>query len=793
MSKELPEISEFDLTPDPRILPMLGEINLAQWRCIAELVDNSIDGFLDAHRTGKPILQPEISISMPSTDIASAHLRILDNGPGMSPQNLAKAARAGYSGQNSTDSLGLFGMGFNIATARLGSVTKVWTTQEGDRVWHGLEIDFERLMRQKHFKTQALTRAKLDPSEHGTEIVIERLKPEQRQWFAQAANRSRVSKELSRAYAAMLRADGRPISFKLKVMGRQVLAKAHCIWSEHREVITRSAGTLSAFQTIDVRLPERPYCNVHGSWLAADASRCPMCEEAGMLPGNVTTRVRRVYGWIGIQRYLHQDEYGIDLLRNGRKIEIGSKELFRWFNGEADEIEYPTDDFRNRGRIVGEIHIDHCRVTYTKDRFDRNDPAWSEMVQIARGEGPLRPEKASNLGFGPNTSPLYKLYQAFRRNSPHKKVAGAYEKLCLIKDNDLALQFGQRFHDEESEYQSDERFWELVVEADRELLITPTTPRGPQNGPNDEGLPPGFGDDPGSIAPTDVPPTNAIPPAPPITINRVPLHSLTRVYRDELTDQRWDVKAFSADFLDPDLGRRAWLFKRQPSGEWQFLVNTEHSAFQSATLTPVDALIAQLAHTAMEFVRNNLVEPPSFAQVLTGLRENFATSTTLNGAELSMRSSNVLDDVCENLAHVVGSDGGRLLYSELLPAEQHAVGLNMATRSVPNPQQVISDGRFFVYAPRRVLLRLLGSHPELFFDGKIWNTEYQTLDYSYPAATEEARAKIVSYYSGLLGDAIWLSELTPADYEIFSKDKLRRAAIALDLLLEDSNLGAGGE
>lgn len=38
--------SEFNLEPSPRVLPMLGEINLDQWRCIAELIDNSVDGFL---------------------------------------------------------------------------------------------------------------------------------------------------------------------------------------------------------------------------------------------------------------------------------------------------------------------------------------------------------------------------------------------------------------------------------------------------------------------------------------------------------------------------------------------------------------------------------------------------------------------------------------------------------------------------------------------------------------------------------------------------------------------------
>ncbi|SVE64836.1 uncharacterized protein METZ01_LOCUS517690, partial [marine metagenome] len=37
-------MSYFKITPDPRILRMLGEIPLKGWQCIAELIDNSIDG-----------------------------------------------------------------------------------------------------------------------------------------------------------------------------------------------------------------------------------------------------------------------------------------------------------------------------------------------------------------------------------------------------------------------------------------------------------------------------------------------------------------------------------------------------------------------------------------------------------------------------------------------------------------------------------------------------------------------------------------------------------------------------
>ena len=74
---------------------------------------------------------------------------------------------------------------------------------------------------------------------------------------------------------------------------------------------------------------------------------------------------------------------------------------------------------------MGEIHIDHCRVTYTKDRFDRNDPAWEGMAHLVRGAGPLRPDRAAELGFPQNDAPLFLLFQVFRRNSPKSKVAGA--------------------------------------------------------------------------------------------------------------------------------------------------------------------------------------------------------------------------------------------------------------------------------------------------------------------------------------------------------------------------------
>jgi len=166
---------------------------------------------------------------------------------------------------------------------------------------------------------------------------------------------------------------------------------------------------------------------------------------------------------------LDKTDFGLDFIRNGRKIEIGSKDLFIWNDGETQEIEYPIDDPRSRGRFIGEIHLDHCQVSYTKNRFERDDPAWDEMVRVVRGDGPLRPNTARQKGFDGNQSPLYKLFQAFRRTSPQGKN-GLWSRIMVVQDNDRAQQMAGAFANADADYLTDERWWQLVEEQDARIL-----------------------------------------------------------------------------------------------------------------------------------------------------------------------------------------------------------------------------------------------------------------------------------------------------------------------------------
>ena len=773
MSSEMGNLDEFDLQPDPRILPMLGEINLTQWRCLAELVDNSIDGFLSAIRQNIHIPSPEIHIAIPTTDVTSAKVSIRDNGPGMSPETLETAVRAGWSGNSPIDSLGMFGMGFNIATARLGTITTVWTTRREDTEWHGLKIDFDILQQQRHFRTPHQRREKIDPHEYGTEITIERLKPEQRKWLSKAANRSRISRELSKTYSAMLRENGVPVSFALSVNGNQVRGRLPCTWSEERVVQSQRLGTVNAIQTIDRDLSDRPFCLACWQWLPAGQTECSCGRR-----GQVIQRERRVYGWLGVQRYLSNTDYGIDFIRNGRKIEIGNRDLFVWRDEDREEPEYPIDDPRNRGRIIGEIHLDHCRVTYTKDRFDRNDPAWDEMVRIVRGDGPLRPDRARDLGFGPNTSPLFLLFQAFRRSSPKPRVAGAWARLLIVNDNSRAENMAKKFYDGDPDYMDDVKWWELIEEEDRSLLInTPNHGIKGQDGDLED-----FTDTDSEQQTSSETETSDVSQEW-VSPSRIQLALLSHEYRHDRSDQRWDVQAWQVGGSDPVLGDETapWRLKATASGTYEFFVNTAHEAFRSSTLTPLDALLAELAWSAMDFLRGQQSNM-SFGIILTDLRDRYAETTKLDPITLSGEAALTLSEMAKRVSEKLDAADGRALFDEFSPLEQEAVLQKMATRQLSNSQAEISAGKFLEYASRSSILRFFFRHPELFFDSRYWDINYSELDYGRQSVTEEAKEQLVRYYGSLISDAIWLADQDTDNLVEVQRTRLLRASLALELL-----------
>ena len=55
-------------------------------------------------------------------------------------------------------------------------------------------------------------------------------------------------------------------------------------------------------------------------------------QEGAALPAHIVEREKRLTGWLGIQRYADPNDFGIDFIRNGRKILISDKTFFQYEN-----------------------------------------------------------------------------------------------------------------------------------------------------------------------------------------------------------------------------------------------------------------------------------------------------------------------------------------------------------------------------------------------------------------------------------------------------------------------------
>ena len=106
----------------------------------------------------------------------------------------------------------------------------------------------------------------------------------------------------------------------------------------------------------------------------------------------------------------------------------------------------------------------------------------------------------------------------------------------------------------------------------------------------------------------------------------------------------------------------------------------------------------------------------------------------------------------------------------------------MASRGVTNPHGAIDDGRFLQYASPIIINDFVLSNPAMFFDGNYWDEPYSALDFGSSVATDEAKARTLRHYGGLLADAVWLAQQAPSELEVMTRERLMRAYLATELL-----------
>lgn len=479
----------FNLTPDPRVLVALARTPLQPLDALCELIDNSLDSFHMAELRGEPVANPIVVVEVPrpsEVDHASGRVLVRDNGPGMDRESAERSIRAGYTSNNPFDTLGLFGMGFNIATAKFGRITEFTTARRQDTEALHVVIDLDELVSSGDYLVPVGSVAKPEDMESGTQIIVKSWWPAGDTNAGFVARLARYSdnmirRELGRRYATVLRKK----DVRIVVNGQPCPAFEHCAWGDSRYVDRQGWGKIPAVFRLDEAIGNQKRCVQCGAVVEDVSGECPRCGSSG-----IRTVEQRVTGWIGIQRFDDATEYGIDLIRNGRAIRVAEKSaFFEWTDDLRRTLkDYPID--QQYGRIVGEIELNHVPVDFLKQDFQRSSPEWLAVMAYIRGESSLQPNQPGADG---NRSPLFKLYQGYRRvrrpgfqdmymgfwsaetNGPKR----------ISRDEERAL--FQRFLAREPGYYDDAEWWKLVEQAEqRPLPAVVYCSQGHQNLETDE-------------------------------------------------------------------------------------------------------------------------------------------------------------------------------------------------------------------------------------------------------------------------------------------------------------------
>lgn len=772
--------SSVDITPSPRILRMLGEIEFAEWQCIAELIDNAFDDFTEIQRSSTPWPGGfKVTVSLPSmrASLDDAEVVIQDTGRGMAASDLEKAVKAGWSSNDRFDKLGLFGMGFNVSTARLGRRTQVLTTRTGDPAWTGVDIDLEKI--KEDFEATDLEEAKTDLSEHGTKIVIGNLKRPQAEWLQRNARQLREL--LGNVYSWILSSS--PV--ELWVDGVRVKPRMPCVWGADRYVNYGNGATaerIPAVINIDQKFAPADACSQCGNWQDPGYDNCRECGADQLIP-----RDRRIHGWVGIQRHLDKREFGIDFLRNGRKILTFDKRVFDWTNPNdpvaGTDTEYPVEIPNGYGRIVGEIHLDHVPVTYSKNAFEYSDRSWRAAMDFLRGEGPLLPRTADRLGYPKNISAIAKLIEGYRRNDAGRRH--------LVPGNgngpihDLTREWARKFWSGDPDYLTDQKWWDAIQSHEQrknDAKVSAATGDSPKTA-DEAAVLAALGIPAVSEAETAVDKT--IKPTEPtmeetlqeridrISRNAIPLPELsvsfglpelgvlelqTMVVADSPLHDEWGGK--TPVWLKPGSGKLARVF-----------IDAQHELFTRFGTTYEDAVLLELVPFLKIRVPGGSL---SAAEVTSRLKSACLPHSAVDPTTVRNQAAELLLDVRTRMAACVEDDPQRAV-QYLSPDERTAVENGVVNDGAHFTELVWEDGSFLLYAPALYLVKLVESWPEAFFDEKVFRGPYSTL--TSPTAKRLSVAKVVGYVNDL---ATLVSAQTPP-----SAAQLQRTRWSCKLLSEE--------
>lgn len=795
-------MSTLDITPTPRILRTLGEIPFQTWQCIAELIDNAIDAYLSDMDGEESDRRITVNWSNDTVGATDRTIEIVDAAGGMSIDQLQDAVRAGYTSNDPFNNLGLFGVGFNISTARLGEETTIISTRRGDADWVGVKIDFQQLIDSKRFDAPIIRKTKNDPNECGTKITIGRIKSGILTELS--TKEAEIRRRLELVYAPLL--SERDITITVK--NKQLRPQMHCAWSEFRYVRYNDQN-VPARINIDRVLGSALFDVKRNRYLTPDEAEeyYAALQEGHAFPAHIVEREKRLTGWLGIQRYADPNDFGIDFIRKGRKILISDKSLFQYENPFTlqKNLQYPLELGTSvGGRIVGELNVDYLIPTYQKNDFDRSDISSVHTVEAICGTGPFLPKSRKDLGFTEsNTSPLCLLVNAYRRVDKGTK--------CLFAPNDLAKQYAAEFRKGSMDYIEDTKWWKAAQEEDQKSNIGGgrTTEVNTGDAPSDDISDYLGGGTFGSAEGTS-------------TVGVDNGNGSSHAHGEMASNGQEPQEIFETSNMD-DLLRRSnpiqqltgknYRFGRGyplnvrayelSSGEIKYKGERRACFFQSSGIVcdfvydPTHPLLSQYPITPQMLLLQYLSEKLKARDTLPDIVAVYAelVAVTMEDARIDRqalqdRASSAFELLREKLSSALRNspeDVVRCIHESSGEVEETVANIVQSNPSLLNAfQSCAAEGYDAIeFIPPKTLYRLVDRFPDKVLDGKALATPYLVINLSDDNATRRAREdskdRVLSYIKDTL------RVIAGYNTQRVQKNELTRASLSVDFLIRELN------
>jgi hypothetical protein len=737
----------FNLTPSPFLLDLLGKIPFKGSQCVAELIDNSIDAIINNNDSLEDF-QRVITVSIPTKlkILANEPLIVEDWGVGMTETQLENAVKAGFSSKNTSANLGLFGMGFNVATSRLANTVEVWTSTWDMDEEIGVRIDLREMKKSGSFIRPRMTRSKRPDKKSGTRIEIFDYKPEAQNLLKP----QEIKRELEKSYSEKIFS---VYGIRIFVNQSEIRPFKFCTWNSNR-FVKYKYEEIPAIIDINERLKEEMFCENCFSWLGSPVAtslsiECPYCNTTDKIVKKEIT----ITGWVGIQRYSDPDHYGIDISRNGRILSRLDKSLFSWDDDRAKDDfrfhpEYPRDTTYAGGRIVGQIEANFLIPKYTKDDFERDDKNWRSVVDFLRGEMPLQPDLSADFNFRqPNRSPIGLLFNGYRKiNTPGSKtLVFAREKGNV--DHVTPKNWATKFYDGDLAYQDDTLWWEEVIKADLKDASSTINPLNPlnNNGNGSKGSSPN-----GTPSPVEKYPGKKM------------LKKTLRFDIEKLIGEKpYDITLI--DYMPNTDTSIPIIFEPQSMNRFNVYLNNSHPMFRDFADGYEDLVYMEVASKYAQ-LKNS--EEWTLTRIYYELKSRYAPETMLSVSNLVTKANNLVRSIQNSL---VMESGVQLTKAPALTETEEKVlikkYLELEGMQLTDVKTFVKTPQYLKYLDLNYVFKFIGEFPNLIFDGKIFNLPYAELD-------EENKHHQLKKYLGYFDDVHWfMNDLAKAGDEAIKKLK----------------------